>query len=96
MKNCYKVLSFGLMWAACSMSQPLAAQQSDSLIMNLDQVLEVALSDNPDIQMANRTIEIKKYAKKETMTGLFPTVDFTLAGTRGVIIPEANLGGMKS
>jgi outer membrane protein TolC len=63
--------------------------------MNLDNVLTIALSDNPDIQVANRTIEIKKYAKKETMTGLFPTVDFTLAGMKGVIIPEANLGGMK-
>ena len=84
MKNCYKVLSFGLMWAACSMSQPLAAQQSDSLIMNLDQVLEVALSDNPDIQVANRTIEIKKYAKWETITGLFPSFSVTASATRNL------------
>ena len=95
MKQINKVLSFGLLWASCCLTQPLAAQSTDSIRMNLDQVLSVALSDNPDIQVANRTIEIKKYAKKETMTGLFPTVDFTLAGTRGVIIPEANLGGMK-
>lgn len=75
----------------------LSAQEAavDSVSMDLDMILKVALSDNPDIQIANRTIEIKKYAKKETLTGLFPTVDFTLAGTRGVIIPEANLGGLK-
>ena len=94
MKKSYKVLSIGLMLAACPLI-PAVGQVQDSISMNLDNVLEVALSDNPDIQVANRTIEIKKYAKKETLTGLFPTVDFTLAGTRGVIIPEANLGGMK-
>ncbi|MBQ7237414.1 MAG: TolC family protein [Bacteroidales bacterium] len=95
MKNCYKVLSVGMLMAACSLTNPVKGQSQDSISMNLDNVLTVALSDNPDIQVANRTIEIKKYAKKETMTGLFPTVDFTLAGMKGVIIPEANLGGMK-
>lgn len=95
MKNCYKVLSVGMLMAACNWMTPVKGQSQDSISMNLDNVLAVALSDNPDIQVANRTIEIKKYAKKETMTGLFPTVDFTLAGMKGVIIPEANLGGMK-
>ena len=95
MKNCYKVLSVGMLMAACSLTNPVKGQSRDSISMNLDNVLTIALSDNPDIQVANRTIEIKKYAKKETMTGLFPTVDFTLAGMKGVIIPEANLGGMK-
>ncbi len=95
MKNCYKVLSVGMLMAACNWMTPVKGQSQDSISMNLDNVLTIALSDNPDIQVANRTIEIKKYAKKETMTGLFPTVDFTLAGMKGVIIPEANLGGMK-
>ncbi len=95
MKNCYKVLSVGMLMAACNLTNPVKGQSQDSISMNLDNVLTIALSDNPDIQVANRTIEIKKYAKKETMTGLFPTVDFTLAGMKGVIIPEANLGGMK-
>ena len=95
MKRSYKVLSLGLMMTACGLMNPVMGQTQDSVSMNLDNVLSVALSDNPDIQIANRTIEIKKYAKKETLTGLFPTVDFTLAGMRGVIIPEANLGGMK-
>ncbi len=88
-------MSIGTVLSAFGLFCPLVAQTSDSISMNLDKVLEVALSDNPDIQVANRTIEIKKYAKKETIAGLFPTVDFTLAGIKGVIIPEANLGGMK-
>ncbi|MBE6332305.1 MAG: TolC family protein [Bacteroidales bacterium] len=95
MKRSLKTMSMGTILSAFGLFCPLVAQTSDSISMNLDKVLEVALSDNPDIQVANRTIEIKKYAKKETITGLFPTVDFTLAGIKGVIIPEANLGGMK-
>ncbi|MBR0037144.1 MAG: TolC family protein [Bacteroidales bacterium] len=90
-------LMFSLLTLPALFAGNLWAQEAsnDSVSMDLDKVLEVALSDNPDIQVANRTIEIQKYAKKETMTGLFPTVDFSLAETWGVIIPEANLGGMK-
>ncbi|MBQ0057904.1 MAG: TolC family protein [Bacteroidales bacterium] len=81
------LMSLGL-GVCCITAGQVMAQQQDSVSMNLDKVLEVALSDNPDIQVANRTIEIKKYAKKETITGLFPTVSASLSGTRGVIIPE--------
>ena len=58
MKNCYKVLSVGMLMAACSLTNPVKGQSQDSISMNLDNVLTVALSDNPDIQVANRTIEI--------------------------------------
>lgn len=61
-----------------------AKAQSDSVSLNLDKVLEIALSDNPDIQVANKTIEIKKYAKKETITGLFPTASVTAAEVKNL------------
>lgn len=68
-----KVLFWGISIAAF-LSQPVMAQEAaDSVKMNLDKVLEVALTDNPNIQVANRTIETQKYAKKETLVGLFPT-----------------------
>ena len=60
------------------------AQTPDSVSMNLDKVLEVALSDNPTVQVANRTIEIQKYAKKETIAGLFPTASVTAAGVKNL------------
>lgn len=61
-----------------------AQAPADSVELNLDKVLEIALSDNPDIQVANKTIEIKKYAKKESISGLFPTVSVSAAGTKNI------------
>lgn len=62
------------------------AQTADSVEVNLDKVLEMALSDNADIQVANKTIELKKYAKKETITGLFPTISVSAAGTKNIVL----------
>jgi outer membrane protein TolC len=76
----------GICWAAGALA-PLSAQ--DSLRMNLDKVLEIALSDNPTIQVANRELEIKQYAKKETITGLFPTI--TASGTASDAIVQQKM-----
>ena len=62
------------------------AQTADSVEVNLDKVLEIALSDNADIQVANKTIELKKYAKKETITGLFPTISVSATGTKNIVV----------
>ena len=70
---------------ALGMFMPKQAKaQSDSVSLNLDKVLEIALSDNPDIQVANKTIQIQKYAKKETITGLFPTASVTAAEVKNL------------
>ena len=92
MRKNFKALSRVLALTACGLFPAIGASANDSISMNLDKVLEVALSDNPDIQVANRTIEIKKYAKKESITGLFPTVDLTVTGTRNFKIPTVNFG----
>jgi len=60
------------------------AQKTDSVEVNLDKALEIALSDNADIQVANKTIELKKYAKKETIAGLFPNVSLSATGTKNL------------
>ena len=85
MKRSCKALVLGLGLTACSIVSPVKAQ-SDSISMDLDEVLEVALSENTDIQVANRTIEIQKYAKKETITGLFPTVSVSATGIDNIMI----------
>jgi len=58
---------------------PVRAQQTDSVSMTLDQALQIALSENASVRIADQQIEIQKYAKKETITGLFPKL--TAAGT---------------
>ena len=62
----------------------LHAQVTDSVEVNLDKVLEIALSDNAEIQVANKTIEIQKYAKKETIGGLFPTLSVSANGVKNI------------
>ena len=72
-----------------------AQAQGDTVTLDLDKVLEIALSDNPDIQVADRTIQIQKYAKKETIAGLFPQVDLTAQGVKNLKVATMvmNMGG---
>ena len=70
-----------------------AQTAQDTVELNLDKVLEIALSDNPDIKVADKTIEIQKYAKKESITGLFPTITASASGTKNIIIQSIAMMG---
>lgn len=56
-----------------------AQDVKDTLRLTLNQALEIALSDNPTIKVADQEIELKKTANKEAYAGLFPEV--SLNGT---------------
>lgn len=85
MKSISKKIPFVMGLFALGLLMPQQAKaQNDSVSMNLDKVLEVALSDNPDIKVADKTIEIQKYAKKETITGLFPTLSASASGVKNI------------
>ena len=89
MKNLGKKLSIFLGLCALGLMMPQHTKaQNDTVSLNLDKVLEIALSDNPDIQVADKTIEIQKYAKKETITGLFPTVNLTAAEVKNLKVAQ--------
>lgn len=51
-----------------------AAQKSEPMVLTLEQALEIALSENPTVQVADKTIEVKKYAKKGTYASLWPEI----------------------
>ncbi|MDH6304878.1 outer membrane protein [Parabacteroides sp. PF5-5] len=53
---------------------PLMAQQK--LELNLDQALEIALSENPTVKVADQEIEKRKYAEKGSYASLFPQINF--------------------
>ena len=57
-----------------SMAQ--SAEQS-ALTLTLEQALEIALSESPTIKVAEQEIEIKRYAKQETYSSLYPRFDAT-------------------
>ncbi len=57
---------------------PLANAQ-DTLRLDLNQAIEIALSENPTIKVADKEIKLKKESRKEAFAGLFPEV--ALAGS---------------
>lgn len=77
--------------------QASAQEQNDTVTLDLNKILEIALSDNPDVKVADKTIQIQKYAKKETIAGLFPTVDLTAAGVKNLKVATMvmDMGGQK-
>jgi outer membrane protein TolC len=46
----------------------------DSLSITLQQAIDIALSESPTMRIADRTIETKKFYKKEQLVALFPSV----------------------
>lgn len=52
-----------------------AAQDSDSLRIDLNTALEIALSENPNVKVADMEITKKEYARKSVYGALFPQFD---------------------
>ena len=63
-------ITFALTSVAQSAEQP-------TLTLTLEQALEIALSESPTIKVAEQEIEIKRYAKQETYSSLYPRFDLT-------------------
>lgn len=53
---------------------PVKAQ--DTLKLTMEKALEIALSENPTVQVANKEIQKKKYAQKGSYASLFPQISF--------------------
>ena len=56
--------------------------QEEKLLLSLEQALEIALSENPTIKIADQQIEIKRYAKQGTYAALYPQIDATASYQR--------------
>ena len=69
------MLTVVLAWAVGSVQ---AQETKETLTLTLDKALEIALSDNPTIKVAEEEIALKKVANKETWQSL---------------LPEASIGG---
>ena len=59
------VMAFGLV---------TMVQAQDSIHVDLDKALEIALSESPTMRIADRTVDIKREYKKEQLVSLFPDV----------------------
>ena len=52
----------------------MAQQEQDSLIISLDQAIEIALEESNSVKIADLTIEKSGYAKKGTYAALYPNI----------------------
>lgn len=69
------VLILGLvMTGFAAMAQ---STEGEVVTLTLEQALEIALSENPTIRIADQEIEIKRYAKQGTYASLYPQIDAT-------------------
>ncbi|MDR1258283.1 MAG: TolC family protein [Tannerellaceae bacterium] len=51
------------------------ANAQEPLVLNLDKALEIAMSENPTVKVADQEIEKKKYAQKGAYAALFPQIN---------------------
>lgn len=65
------LFSFGL----AGLSAAKAQQQSDTLHLDINTALEIALSENPAIKVADMEIRKKEYAKRSAYAALMPQID---------------------
>ncbi len=76
---------------------PLRAQEK--LTINLEQALEIALSENPTVKVADQEIEKKQYAKKGAYASLFPQVnfgaDYSRTVKKQVMYMDMDMGGVE-
>ena len=71
-----------LLMLCFAMAALTVSAQSEKLVLSLEQALEIALSENPTIKIADQQIEIKRYAKQGTYASLYPQIDATASYQR--------------
>jgi outer membrane protein TolC len=75
----------------------VAAEAQQKLELTLDEAINIALSDNPTIQVANLEIERYDYVRKQALSTLYPQVDasaqYALALRRQEMAEGLSFGG---
>ena len=76
----------------CLLSLPAIAE---TLTLSREECLEIALRDNPTVRVADMEVKKVDYAKKETLAGVFPSIDFSTSYQRSIELQSIrmNMGG---
>lgn len=69
-----------------------AQEVKDTLVLNLDKALEIALNDNPTIKVAEEEIALKKVAHKETWQNLLPEASISGSMSHTITAPQFSIG----
>lgn len=70
-----------------------AAAQSDSIRVDLDKALEIALTESPSITIADREVEIKEHYRLEQIGSLLPNVGASASYSRTLKKQMIAIGG---
>lgn len=70
-----------------------AEDAAKTLRLTLESAIEIALSDNPTIRVAEQDIELKKVSQKEAWQSLLPTAELSGGMTYTIKAATMNLGG---
>ena len=73
----------------------MAQETGQVLKVTLDDAMNVALSDNPTIKVAEQQIEVKKISKDEAWQSLLPSLDFNGTVQYTVLAAVMKLNGME-
>ncbi len=65
---------------------------SAQLTLTLDEALEMALSENPTMKVADLEIERYDYVRKQTLANLYPQIDVSGQYTRSIVKQEMTKG----
>jgi outer membrane protein len=94
LKTCLSCFLIAFFWAQGS----LAAGETESIPLSLQQIIQIALETNLDVKTSNKETEAAEYAKKGSKTNFYPILNTTYQYKRnekeissysaGVIVPE--------
>jgi len=62
----------------------ITVKSQDTLVVTLSKAIEIAMSENTTIKVANKEIQRVEYSKKERVGGLYPNISFSAAYQRAL------------
>lgn len=90
MKKCVMTLCAFALTAVATMAQ--TAESPAVLKLSLDEAIDLALSENPTVKVADLEIERYDYVRKETLGNLYPSLSVSGTYTRAIIKSEISKG----
>lgn len=75
MKKYLCLICMGILSLSTAMAQN---EGGNTMTLTLDEAIELALSDNPTVKVANLEVERYDYVRKQTLSSLYPQIDASL------------------
>lgn len=98
MKKLKKIIAFSafVLTFGCLTANAVQAQSAkDSIHVDLNKAIEIAMSETPTMRIADRDVQVKQLYKKEQIVSLFPDVSLSASYNRTLLKQEMamDMGG---